>query len=514
MNDLIELVQLTSKTKLKIGGALKLIIEPGSKMEQLYEAVESSQVKSDEDARSLLGGTPEDVRNLPSLKNKLKDRLLDAIFLLDFKEASFSDRQRAFYECHKKWSAAMILLIRNAKINGIDVLEKLLRRTKHFEFTELNLDILRVLKLQYSTVDGDLKNYELAKAEYEGYEKLWIMESRAEHYYQDLMVRYTNSKSTKTEVADIARGYYAELEGYMAENASFKLHLFGRMIQLLIYNSANDYVNTARLCESAIAFFDQKEYDSGLPLQVFYYNLIVCYLQLREFEKGQEVIGRCEYYFEEGSFNWFKLQELFFLLAMHTGHYDDAYRLYYKVTHYPKFSDKPAQIREMWKIFQAYVYYLVKIGEVSEELLQQRESKFKINKFLNEITLFSKDKSGMNISVLVVQILHFIADRDYEETIERMDGINKYLVRYVKEDGTARSNLFIKMLLQIPLANFHREAALRKTERYRKQLQDLPLETANQSHEIEIIPFEALWEMTIGLLEAKIYTAKKRKVAS
>lgn len=75
-------------------------------------------------------------------------------------------------------------------------------------------------------MDGDVKNYEVAKAEYEVYEKLWLMESRASIKTQDLMVRYTNSKSTQTEVADIAKGYYAELEGYMAENHSFKLHLF------------------------------------------------------------------------------------------------------------------------------------------------------------------------------------------------------------------------------------------------------------------------------------------------
>lgn len=142
------------------------------------------------------------------------------------------------------------------------------------------------------------------------------------------------------------------------------------------------------------------------------------------------MVGRCECSFEEGSFNWFKLQELFFLLAMHTGHYDDAYRLYEKVTHYPKFSDK--QIVEMWKIFQAYTYYLVKIGKVSGKIMSSKMSKFKINKFLNEIPLFSKDKSGMNISVLIVQILHFIADRDYDESIERIDNISKYLTRYVR----------------------------------------------------------------------------------
>lgn len=64
------------------------------------------------------------------------------------------------------------------------------------------------------------------------------------------------------------------------------------------------------------------------------------------------------------------------------------------------------------------------------------------------------------------------------------------------------------MLLQIPVANFHREAVLRKTERYVKQLQAIPLELPNQSHKIEIVPFEALWEMTVAMLDNKIYKAK------
>lgn len=136
------------------------------------------------------------------------------------------------------------------------------------------------------------------------------------------MIHFTNNKSTKTEVTELAKTYYAELEGFMKECDSFKLHLFGRMIQLTIFNSANDYHETARLCEDAISFLTGP--NSGLPLQVFYYNLVVCYLQLRRFQKGQEVIHRCEYFFTEGTFNWFKLQELFFLLAMHSGHYTEA----------------------------------------------------------------------------------------------------------------------------------------------------------------------------------------------
>jgi len=56
------------------------------------------------------------------------------------------------------------------------------------------------------------------------------------------------------------------------------------------------------------------------------------------------------------------------------------------------------------------------------------------------------------------------------------------------------------MLLQVPEAAFHREAANRKAERYLLQLREVPIEIANQSHEIEIIPYEDLWSIVLDLL--------------
>jgi len=508
MLDLIELVNLLDKTKLKGNGVLKFIIEPGSKMDLLYQALASKKVQTEEEAQVYFKSNNEDASKLGSLKSKLKDRLLDSFFLLDFKESNYSSRQKAFHECYKKWATIMSLLNKNAKITGIDLAEKLLRHAAHFEFTELALDILRVLRLQYSLVDGDVKKYDAVRERYNHYEEIWAMESKAEKYYSELMIQYTNSKATQLEVSKLAHSYYEELAPFMARCMSFKLHLFGRLVQLLIYNSENDYVNTAALCEDAIAFFDKKDYDSGLPLQVFYYNLIVCYLQLREFDKGQAVINRCAYYFEEGSFNWFKLQELFFLLAMHTGHYEGAYLLYEKVTSYHRFEDKAIQIIEMWRIYQSYLYYLIKIGKIPAEVVSDKITKFKINKFLNDIPLFSKDKRGMNISILIIQILYSIAEKNYDQTRERIDGIEKYCSRYLRDNDTYRSNCFIKMILQIPMASFHREAVGRKTERYFKLLNDVPLEAARQAHEVEIIPYEMLWNMTIASLDMKIYKPK------
>ena len=162
----------------------------------------------------------------------------------------------------------------------------------------------------------------------------------------------------------------------------------------------------------------------------------------------------------------------------------------------------------MWRIFQAYVFYLIKIGKVPESVLSERSKKFKMSKFINEINLFSKDKGGMNISVLIVQILYAIAEKDYSKSSDRIEGIVRYCSRYLKDDATFRSNCFIKMLLQVPQARFHREASIRKTERIFKQLQTVPLESASQAHEIEIVPYEVLWQMVLDSLDLKIWKGK------
>ena len=45
--------------------------------------------------------------------------------------------------------------------------------------------------------------------------------------------------------------------------------------------------------------------------------------------------------------------------------------------------------------------------------------------------------------------------------------------------------------------------------KYLTQLKKTPLEVANQPHEVEIIPYEILWEMALNSLENKFYKERK-----
>ncbi|MCC7505634.1 MAG: hypothetical protein IT259_10045 [Saprospiraceae bacterium] len=510
MRELIELVNVLNVQRLKADGLWGIIIEPNSKLEQLYTAIAEGRVRTDEEAIALLYPPPQKSSAYPSLKNKLKDRLTDTVFLLDFHDPAYTDRQKAFYECNKKWAAASVLLSKNAKLIGIDILENLLRHATLFEFTDLTLSILYTLRLHYGTIAGDQKKYTQYRDQYKQVQALSLMENEAEELYTHLVSHYVASKATKEELSGKAEEYFERIRPHLEKSDSFRLHLCGRLIETIIYTSKNDYAATARVCEEAIRFFESKPFESKLPLQAFYYQLVVCYTQMKAFEEGQAIIKRYQAIFDEGSFNWFKLQELYLLLAMHTRHYTDAWRCHSNVVGHPKFDNQPAQIREMWKIYGAYVHFLRQSGRISEVGDAAEVGKFRMAKFLNEIPTYAQDKRGMNIPILIIQILFLTYEQEYGQTIDRIEAIEKYCSRYLKQNDTFRSNCFIKMLLQMPAASFHQEAVLRKAEKLLDQLRSVPLEIANQTHEIEIIPYEDLWEMAVNALQNQIYKPRKK----
>jgi len=512
MQALTELVKLINFNKLKSNGLWEILFERDSKLKQLCEGIHLGYITDETTATNLLYPNQMPGTKFYNLKERLKERLVSVAFLLEFQPSTFSSRQEAYFEANKKWSAANVFMAKGARLIGIGLLEDLLKQSIQFEFTELTLSAASLLRLHYGTIKGDQVKYDFYHRLYQEYRRVWIMESETEELYADLASKYVNMKATRLEVVETATAYYSQVAPHLAVCPAFRIQLCGRMIQMTIYTSQNDYARAAELCEEAITFFREKSFDCTLAFQVFYYQLVVSCIQLKQFDRGVSTITAYQSLYEEGTFNWYKLQEMFFLLAIHTHHYDDAVAICDRVQLHPKTSAQPAQIAEMWAIHGAYSHYLRLIGRAAPAQDGDRAARFKIGRFMNEIPTFSKDKQGMNIPILIIQILLSIQGRSYVQSIDRIEAIKKYCSRYLRQDDNFRSNCFIKLLLQIPEGSFHRQAVLRRAGKYLEQLQSVPLEIAYQTHEIEIIPYEDLWEMTIDSLPNQIVKAV-RKIA-
>jgi hypothetical protein len=498
MDVLKELVQVLPPKKLQALQQLQTLSDEDSLVGRFYQAIATGKIDTDEDARSFLQEISDS--HFYKLKSELKGRLINVLFLAELNEPGYVDRQKAYFEVYKLWAAIKLLLGKHAKKTAVQFARKLLTKAEQFEFTDLALDICRTLRLHYGTIEGDEKKFQLYNDRFKYFEKLFHWENRAEEYYADLILQYVRSKKADEEVVDKAKGYLQELATGAADLDSYQLDLCRGLIRIMEYSGANDYAKTIEAAKTLTDYFETKTYTAITPLQIGYNQQLVGYILLKDFERGKAIVDRGLSLENRGGFNWFKFQELYLLLALHAQEYGEAYQIYQQTIKHPRFGRLPSATQEMWKIFEAYLAYLISIDRVSG-ISDNALKNFRLGRFLNETPIFSRDKRGMNIPILVVQVLFFISRKDYSKAHDRIEALKKYSSRYLRKDQSFRSNCFLKMLVEVSKANFHKAAVQRNTVDLLQKLAEVPVHTANQSYEIEILPFEDSWEMVLDSLD-------------
>jgi len=508
MQELRELVSIITKGKLKALERQGGILRWDAKTQALYQLVAEGKVATDEEARSELFPKEKSVTPYNRTKTQLKTFLLDKLFEIELIEPHYHARQRAYFECYKQWASIKIMQGKNARHVPAALAEEVLKKAIKYDFTDVVQEMARTLRLHFGSIEGDQKRHDYYRRLAAQYEDIYQWENTSEEMYTFITANYVNSKSTQRQIHDQAKMYWFQLREHLEKYDTYRLQFCGRLIEATIYSSINDYRNTIAVCESAIGFFESKDYIAGVPLQAFLYQEMVCYVQLKDYERGKKAAERGLKLLQEGAYNWFKYQELLLMLSLHAEEYQAAYHLFLSAVKHRKFSGLPSSLVEYWRIIEAYLYYLIEAEYVKPDSDNTYFNKFRFAKFINETPIYSKDKRGMNIPILIFQILYLLLKRRYDELSDRLEAIEKYTSRYLRRDDTYRSNCFIKMLMQIPSQSFHRAAVIRHASKHVQMLQKIPLDIANQSHDIEIIPYENLWEMALQSLD---YSTKRVK---
>lgn len=490
MDILKELVEVVNREKIR---RIELLTDLPSDalLNQLYQAISDGKFSNDEEASAHFYNGDGRSSAYANLKARLKKRLYNHLFFIDTKKPSYTNRQQAYYEAFRYWAAAKILLGKNARNASVELSYKIWKKAKAFEFTELCMDIAHTLRLHYGGRAGDTRQFEFFNKEYKRYYALYGAENEAEEAYSRIMLDYVHSKASRKDKQAEIRRMFEHLQSYCEHYDSYRLMLYVFLVELAQYSVVNEVENTIAVARRMVQYFEKKEYEASMPLTAGYYQLAYCYLQLGDYVKGRKALEACTNLVEEGTFNWFKYQEHLVLLALRTGKYQEGFEQFQKVRDQSRFSFQSSHIQEYWAILEAYLYYLQLIQAINKE--EKTRVRFRLGRFLNEVPIYSQDKQGVNIAILIVQILILLVKKQFIDVVARIEAIEKYCSRHLLQDETRRSYYFIKMLLQIPEAGFHREAVWRKTQYYRKQLEKHSLREAGPSLHSEFIPYEQIW---------------------
>ena len=500
MKKLQEIVRVLDRKRLK---RIEIFNEGGPSQRnnlyyRFYKGIKEGRFTTDEEAaKELFGCEPSDKKYL-MLKSRVKSRLINSLFFL---EANHSKYMQAFYRVNRNLMASKILLLNGAKNVSLSLYKSTLHEAEKYGLTEVAMECLRTLRYQSAFLgrENDFNKYnQKLKETLVAYNA----EMKAEELLSELTLPYAKSLAKKPEMREQAQESLEILEELCAGANSMHLEMMNYRLRAICLQILQKYKELFECSQAAKKFLDENE---PIAMRVRYgefgFYRMLALMHMGDFEGGQETARTNLHLFHEGSVNWTIFLEYYFLLCMHTHKYDKATEIYEKVVSHPRFEHLDENRREKWRIFEGFLKYMM--GGVDGEAGGLAASRFNIWKFLNEVPIYSKDKRGLNIAIIILQVLFLLDRQDYDGIIKRAEALKVYCSRYLKNDEDFRSNCFLKMVLIMEKKDFDKEQTSKIAEKYFSKLKTSRFSYSHGSlATLEIIPYEQLWLTILEKLKA------------
>jgi len=280
-------------------------------------------------------------------------------------------------------------------------------------------------------------------------------------------------------------------------------------LKLTYYDALMDYNKAIQICIQARNLLLSKgKLQDRNKLAIYHGVQMYCYLNLKDFENAKKFALELDDYFPEGSLNWFIFMEYYYVLSVQTENYGNAYKLLRRVGKSPAFGQLKGVRQQVWKLLAGYMEFAIssRIWN-NHEKAEEDIKEFRVNKFLNEVVNLGADKTGIQVSVLILQVLFLLHKEDYAQIIDRKDALRRYIYRYLYSKENERSRIFMNMLLRVIESDFSYSITREKTSRLLKSLKDQQMNYQANLGGNEIIDYELLWNWVLKTLKDNWSTA-------
>src|SRR5688572_11755358 len=364
---------------------------------QLLKGLESKSFQSDEEAIQGIYGKSLGDKTFAMLKTRAKERLINMIFQLDTQKRFKSSYDKAYFLTCKNMLAGVLLLNQNKQNAAIDSLNIALSYATKYHFTDFEILALRLLR-NTSSYSGKWKTFRKYDSNLKKSLKTLNAELIAEELNQELILDLVTSITLRDAWIEKVKYNYQQLQKIVKEFDTYTTRLNMYRVGIRYFDSIYDYKNAIKVATECEMYLEKNPHlIQKVRLGEMNLNKLYGSLYIRDYENGSKYAATCMTLFNPGTLNWLFFLEHFFLLCLHTKNYQKALEVYEQVIKHPSFKNHSPQSKEKWKIFESFLIYALP----ETDKLTRR---FNIPKFLNEVPLYSKDKAGYNLSIIVAQI--------------------------------------------------------------------------------------------------------------
>ncbi len=456
---------------------------------------------TDEEACQQIYGLKFKSSTYKSLKYRLEEKLMNEVFMMTADEFNLKSRVNAKLIVSKYYTIAQALLKTHQRDTAIYIIEKGLRVSLNYSYTDFTLIYLRLLINHYSFINPNIKRLKELHALKDEHSKIYDAEDYVQMCNASISHLYVMNKGgfNNAQLKEI-KEMVLKMNEIKDQYSSNIIITYTYDLTFFYYSFVKDYPKCLEIATQALEINLASKINDAMGIYQSKRNLAISYFHLKRYGEANIWFLDILNILTTGSRNWIFSCSLYFLSLIGSKDFKPLSDITIEVLKNKNLSKFPIY-EEQWMIREAYMHFLIRMGKI--QLTEEESSKmrpFVLSRFLNSVPFYSKDKSGQNVTIVITQILFLMLDKKYTQVIDRIDTLTQYTYRYLRKDETFRSNCFIKMLLLATKADFHPIRTQAYTADLRKKLNSSDLVTDEKSTQIEIIPYDYLWELILEML--------------
>lgn len=490
LSDLISVVNKKRLSKIDVLDKTFLNSKNENLYYKLYSGIESGKIKTDEAAAQFVYGSHKADPRYKMLKSRLKDKALKSVMLLDAEDAFNNETSRAYLECLTNHNIIEVLI----KLNGTsklvyDLAKESSRKALKFKFYNILKDYSYTIA-SYHVLNGNEKLFKKEELNFRKYTSLAEKEQQAKFLYFKSCIGFVNQQPITAKLIHDIENNLIQLKILKTDLKIMEINFFYYYLAAQYYLMSNEINKLIEICDEANNIIDSNKfaytYNRKISIVIYKVNGL---LRLKQYAAGINLINsQSNDVLTVSLYNWVVIKEIEFKLYLQDNKIQQSYKVFQEVTTNKYYKRQVIQLTEKWKIYYAYLVFI-------DNYLNSGDYKFNLSKFLNEVPVNSKDKSGYNFAVRVIEILFYAARKQYNLVFAKIDALRVYRSRYLNDNTYKRNHLFLSVLLKAEKSGF--ETKVLQNADWKEIA--LLRERNNIIADWEIVPYEELWDIFVEL---------------
>ncbi|MEM9833755.1 MAG: hypothetical protein AAF944_24205 [Bacteroidota bacterium] len=493
LHDLIKIIRKKGQRSLQLVN-FNFRKKETSKDNLLYQGIVNDTFQSDEDASEKLFGADPGNRNYRNAKSRLKQKLLNHLFFLDYEKDIYTLFQQARYESERTLLQARILTTENSDEIAQKVLPALIRTTKEFELYDILVPAMELVK-DYHSRQGKITPFMEVRDELAKYRLKHRAFQASEDLYYDTLVHIHKSVSAQKRVLDTIPKTIEQIYHIAERVESEAIKIIGHKLSILYYHLNWDYDKSLELCshlEDQYLSRPNSEIKVDLSQKSIIFTKLYAYIYTEEVIEGIPYAKRKQALFKPSHDDWFTFMEYYILLLFKAEQYKEATKVFRKVRTNKNFNNQPEDVKDRWSMYRVNLIYFSDAKILSWG--------FNLEEFLETCPNFPKEYAYLNIANLVIQSMFLLRQGNVRKFKECVQWITDYKSPHLDKRNNYRSSVFIRLLEIIIEKEFDFDLVQEKGTLYYQKLTDTKIPIDLET-EMEVVPYERLWLHILRILK-------------